>query len=261
MKFIQEPRVRLIASSNIHETNLIDFLTKEAGSWETDARTDADKLSEFSGRICYQSFGSKQGRKTNKEYLEHILSSAHGSVLEHATFTLLFTGVSRSLTHELVRHRAGFGYSQLSQRYVDESETEYIIPDIIAEDPELFSIFEKAIEASHSAYLALTRSISAKIEKERPNLTSTEKRKIARQAARSVLPNATETKIVVTANVRAWRHFLELRGGEGAEPEIRKLAILVFKTLQPNAPNLFADFTIVSCPAGGEMLISRYHKV
>ncbi|MCX7835788.1 MAG: FAD-dependent thymidylate synthase [bacterium] len=261
MKFNQVPRVRLIAFSSLHQANIQDFLEKEADSWNTDATSDAEKLSEFSGRICYQSFGNKQGRKTNKEYLEHILDSAHGSVLEHASFTFLFTGVSRSLTHELVRHRAGFGYSQLSQRYVDESETEFVVPDIIAEDPELFRIFEKAIESAQAAYIHLSKAITEKIDKERPDLTKTDKRKLARQAARSVLPNATETKIVVTANARAWRHFLELRGSEGAEPEIRKLAILVFKNLQHIAPNLFFDFQIAPCPNGGEMLINRFHKV
>lgn len=261
MNYVQEPRVRVIAYSHLSSQGIEDFLEKEAGDWLTDASSDAEKLSEFAGRVCYQSFGQKQGRKSNREYLEHILDSAHGSVLEHSTFTLLFTGVSRSLTHELIRHRAGFGYSQLSQRYVDESDTEYVIPEVIFNHPELLTIFEKAVQFAHQSYLELTNSIAKQVEISHPELSKTEKRKIARQAARSVLPNATETKIVVTANVRAWRHFIELRGSEGAEPEIRKLAILVFRTLKPLAPNLFYDYVVAPCPNGGEMIQSSYRKV
>ena len=84
------------------------------------------------GRVCYMSF-AKPRPGGNHAYLNHILEVGHGSVLEHAVWCLVITGVSRSLTHELVRHRAGFSYSQLSQRYVDESVAEYVEPDAIGE--------------------------------------------------------------------------------------------------------------------------------
>src|SRR5919202_4719305 len=89
----------------------------------------------------------------NAAYLSHIKESGHGSVLEHAVWNFLITGVSRSLTHELIRHRAGMGYSQLSQRYVDESVAEYVEPDCIADNPELHRLWIDAISHAHQAYI------------------------------------------------------------------------------------------------------------
>ena len=111
------------------------FLEDEGMFFTTDTQAAAEILAEIAGRTCYMSFG--KGRKSNQEYIDNILVSKHGSVLEHAVWCLLITGVSRALTHELVRHRAGFGYSQLSQRYVDESEARYVVPPLYQESPEL----------------------------------------------------------------------------------------------------------------------------
>src|SRR5688572_10027416 len=97
--------------------------------WQGDS-TDGERLAEFAGRLCYMSQRNPANRST-REYLENIKKQGHGSVLEHATYSLLLEGVSRSLTHELVRHRAGFAYSQLSQRYVDESEACFVVPPAI----------------------------------------------------------------------------------------------------------------------------------
>ena len=216
----------------------------------------------FSGN-CYMSF-AKPRPGGNNAYLNHIKEVGHGSVTEHAVWNLLFTGVSRSLTHELIRHRAGMGYSQLSQRYVDESVAEYILPDIIAQDPELLQIWSEVIETCHQGYKTLVEKLTKKLydkESSRMDLTSTERRKTARQAARSVLPNATETKIFVTANARALRHFLEQRGAAAAEPEIRKLANQVLDVLQKDSPNLFGDYTKVLLPDGTYEITTQYKKV
>src|SRR5512136_153934 len=104
------------------------FLDDEGCAFTTDTEVPAEVLAEAAGRTCYLSFG--KGRKTNAEYLEHIVASHHGSVLEHAVWNFLVTGISRSLTHELIRHRAGWAYSQLSQRYVDESEARFVCPPL-----------------------------------------------------------------------------------------------------------------------------------
>ena len=173
-------------------------------------------------------------------------------------WNLLFTGVSRSLTHELIRHRAGFGYSQLSQRYVDESSAEYVEPDCIANDPELHRLWLSAIADAHKAYMRLTERLLNVFENE-PDRTL--RRKLARQAARSVLPNATETKIFVTANARALRHFIELRGNRHAETEIRKLAVAVLKLLQREAPNLFGDYRLVPLLDGTFEATTEHRKV
>ncbi|MBK9129007.1 MAG: FAD-dependent thymidylate synthase [Phycisphaerales bacterium] len=225
-------------------------------SWSTDTDVAAQKLCEAAGRLCYMSFG--KGRKSHAEYMAHILESAHGSVLEHAVFNFVFIGVSRSFTHELVRHRAGFGYSQLSQRYVDESQADFIEPVCIAGDPELHAIFEESVRQSHQAYVRLVEGLQ-RVFKDEPDPTL--RRKLARQAARSVLPNATETRIFVTANARAWRHFIEARANEWAEVEIRRVAIKVLRILQQEAPALFGDYRIERLPDGSEVARTDHRKV
>jgi thymidylate synthase (FAD) len=202
------------------------------------------------------SFG--KGRKTNAEYLEHIIGSAHGSVLEHAVWNFIITGVSRSFTHELVRHRAGFAYSQLSQRYVDESTADFIEPDCIADDPELHTIWLESVRQSHDAYCRLVEGLQRTFADE-PDATL--RRKLARQAARSVLPNATETRIFVTANGRAWRHFIEARANEHAEIEIRRVAIQILRILQEESPSLYGDYEILKQPDGTEIARTEHRKV
>src|ERR1700741_1525296 len=107
--------------------------------------TDGERLAEFAGRLCYMSQKNPANRTTS-EYLENIKKQAHGSVLEHANYSLLLEGVSRSLTHELVRHRAGFAYSQLSQRYVDESVADFVVPPAIIGDEALESRWQAQMQ-------------------------------------------------------------------------------------------------------------------
>jgi thymidylate synthase (FAD) len=146
----------------------------------------------------------------------------------------------------------------LSQRYVDESHTDFVEPDIIARDPELHALWTRSIEQCAEAYHQLVAGLSARLEGMND---ATLRRKIARQAARSVLPNATETKIFVTANARALRHFIELRCSEHAEVEIRKLAAAVCRLMQREAPNLFGDYRFVDLPDGTQVVRSDYRKV
>jgi thymidylate synthase (FAD) len=182
----------------------------------------------------------------------------HGSVLEHVVWNFIVTGVSRSFSHELVRHRAGWAYSQLSQRYVDESTADFVEPDIIASDPELHEIWLDAIRRSHQAYVALSNGLADRIEREHPEWKRRDKRKKAREAARSVLPNATETKIFLSANARALRHFIEYRGAADAEPEIRKVALAMLEIMQDRAPALFGDYDVVQL--NGTVATQTQHK-
>jgi len=214
--------------------------------------SNAETLVEVAGRLCYMSFG--KGRKTNSEFIDNIQAHGHGSVLEHANWSLLITGVSRSLTHELVRHRH-FSYSQLSQRYVDEQDVKFIMPSAIKEASTATQhTYERAIAAAKTAYAMLSAELGVKHASIEDPLARVKK---TREAARCVLPNATETKIVVTGNARAFRHFLEMRGSVFAEPEIRKLAGMVLKIMQTEAPNIFSDFELLSDGS----LVCRYHKV
>jgi 5-methylcytosine-specific restriction endonuclease McrA/DNA-binding XRE family transcriptional regulator len=148
--------------------------------------------------------------------------------------------------------------SQLSQRYVDESVAEYVEPDVIASNPELHALWLDAVAHAHQAYMKLVEKL-AEHYKEQPDKTL--RRKLARQAARSVLPNATETKIFVTANARALRHFIEMRGSRHAEVEIRKLAVKVLQIMQTEAPHLFSDYQLVPLPDGTFEANTPHRKV
>ncbi len=220
--------------------------------WDTDA-DGGQALAEFAGRACYQSWKKPNPRTaTNAGYLRHILEVGHLSVLEHGNVTFYLTGVSRSLTHELIRHRH-FSYSQLSQRYVPERDAAMVEPDAIAGDPELHARFLAATEASLQAYTELLEGLEKRFAGVE---NATARRKQARQAARAVLPNATETRIVVTGNYRAWRHFIAMRASEHADVEIRELAVCCLRELQRVAPNVFADFEISTLADGTEVASS-----
>src|SRR6202790_2992969 len=182
MRVLREPTVYVVGRQQVGAAELDRFLADHGVSWQTDTEVAGEHLVEVAGRVCYMSF-AKPRPGGNQAYIGHILEVGHGSVLEHAVWNFLFTGVSRSLTHELIRHRAGFGYSQLSQRYVDESVAEYVEPDCIADDPELHRLWLDAVADSHNAYMRLTEKLLKVFESE-PEKTT--RRKLARQAARSV---------------------------------------------------------------------------
>ena len=219
--------------------------------------TDGERLAEFAGRLCYMSQHNPASRST-RDYLENIKKQGYGSVLEHANYSLLLEGVSRSLTHELVRHRAGFAYSQLSQRYVDESDACFVVPPAIAGDELLEGAWRQQIESAQTAYVSLVTQL---MDRYGWVADKVHRRKMAREAARGVLPNSTETKIVVTGNARAWRTMLELRSSEGAELEIRRLAVMVIRVLSAEAPAFFSDFEIYEADDRREAARIGYHKV
>lgn len=259
-------KVYLVGFNNPFQPGLFEFYQDHR--YDQVAHNGPATLCETGGRLCYLSFNNPRPGG-HEAYIKHIKEVGHGSVLEHAVFTFLITGVSRSLTHELVRHRAGWSYSQLSQRYVDESTAEFVEPDIIAEDPELHALWEKAVAESQRAYVALSLKLNEKLADPTaaaaamlpPDADRTTRRKAARQAARSVLPNACETKIQVTVNARALRHFLEQRGSRHADPEIRKLATAFLLQALRVAPSLFSDYTTSALPDGTFELDTPYPKV
>ncbi len=261
MRIISEPEIYVVGRQTLDQAEVRRFLEDHETSWQTDSDIGSELVVELAGRVCYMSFGGKQFRKTNADYVGNLINQGHGSVLEHAVWDLLITGVSRSLTHELVRHRAGTGISQLSQRYVDESTADFVEPGIIAGDPALHEIWLRSVQASHQAYNELVEALAQRVEAEHPGLSRTTRKKMAREAARSVLPNATETKVLFSANARALRWIITLRGGEGAEPEIRKLAVKLCRLMQQEAPNLFGDFEIVRLPDGSEGVSAGHVKV
>lgn len=311
-KYFERANIYVVGRQVMPADEVQRFLDDEGAVWVTDSENPAERIPELAGRVCYMSFGEKQGRKDNASYLGHILQVGHGSVLEHTVFSLMFTGISRSLTHELIRHRAGFGYSQLSQRYVDESEANFIVPPALQGLTHLEQKLREFCEQSLKVYGELTEALaeqyatpeglvdfalreemlvegeSGKFSFDEPvagrnglsvaewreavasdgdaakafkRMTIRARRKSAREAARAVLPNATETKIFVTGNARAWRHFIELRGDIHAEAEIRALACDVCRLLVKEAPNLFGDYEVVKLGDGSERTRTKHRKV
>lgn len=237
-------RVQLIAKT--------EFLAPTDVPWSTDA-DGGPALLEFAGRACYQSWSKPNPRTaTNAAYLRHIIDVGHFSVLEHASVSFYITGISRSCTHELIRHRH-FSYSQLSQRYVPEHDSQVVVPPGMEDDAELLEIFTAAADASRATYSELLARLEAKFA-DQPNAVL--RRKQARQAARAVLPNATETRIVATGNYRAWRHFIAMRASEHADVEIRRLAIECLRQLVDVAPQVFSDFEISTLADGTEVATS-----
>ena len=218
--YYYEPRITLLAKPAFTAPEHLGV------AWLGES-TAGEQLAEFAGRLCYMSQRNPAGR-TTRDYLENIKRQGHGSVLEHANYSLLFEGVSRSLTHELVRHRAGFAYSQLSQRYVDEKDASFVVPPAVAGDEALERAWRSQVDGALASYIALVEQL---MERYAWVGDKVHRRKMAREAARGVLPNSTETKIVVTANARAWRTMLELRSSEGAELEIRRLAVATLRLL------------------------------
>ncbi|KAA1251483.1 FAD-dependent thymidylate synthase [Mycobacterium simiae] len=237
-------RVQLIAKT--------DFLALPDVPWTTEA-DGGSALVEFAGRACYQSWSKPNPRTaTNAGYIKHIIDVGHFSVLEHASVSFYVTGISRSCTHELIRHRH-FSYSQLSQRYVPETAAHVVVPPGMEDDSELQQILTAAADASRATYIELLAKLEAKFADQSNAVL---RRKQARQAARAVLPNATETRIVVTGNYRAWRHFIAMRATEHADVEIRRLAIECLRQLADVAPAVFADFEVTTLADGSEVATS-----
>lgn len=270
MKFVNRPRIELVHRPVLEPDGIQRFLKEHSRDWPEFqnrldpsygiADQDAEWIVEMSARLCYLSFGGN-GRN-HHDHIVHLLEVAHGSTLEHSMFGFLIWNVSRSLTHELVRTRQGVAYSQLSQRYVDESDTDFVVPPAIealaAVQPDLRAKWDGHMRISAELYKELVDALGA-MYCELPD--PTERRKKARQAARSVLPNATETKIAVSMNARALRWFIQMRANAAADVEIRRLAVEMYRVAVKVAPLLFYDMKIVPLPDGTEGIESTHHKV
>lgn len=208
-------------------------MTARDGGFSWTDTEDADLLAEFAGRSCYESWNRPNPKtRENADYLKHILEVGHESVLEHATVTFYIEGVSRALTHELIRHRM-LSYSQASQRFIKMDEAEYVLPPAIKEDSKAGRAVSQAFTVARSAYRYLLDAL--KVEGDDLKV------KQIREAARAVLPNCTSTSIVVTGNHRAWRDVIKKRWHVAADAEIRELAGLLLTHLRKVAPGTYQD--------------------
>lgn len=236
---------------------------------------DCEKIVASAAKLCYSSSGVEdimEGLTTEKtnDFLEKLVSMGHESPIEHVTFTFGIEGVSRSLTHQLVRHRLA-SYSQKSQRYVTEGQFDYIIPPEIEKIPEAKALFLQSMEEDQKIYDELTVILKEKHYKDLIALGKPEKQaksiaeKRAIEDARYILPNACETKIICTMNARTLINFFHHRCCERAQWEIREMAVQMLKLVKEVAPTLFgqAGPSCVSgnCPEGrmtcGKMIEKR----
>lgn len=224
-----------------------------------------EAICKTAGQLCYMSFGPKRTKNADADrYFDNLIRSGHGSVLEHANITMLCYGISRSLTHELVRHRAGFAYSQVSQRYVSGKVLRFVERPEFQADKGLHAEFEARIDRTASEYETIAKRLIKRQSKGTAILSGEKKtdlRKRVQQCARSVLTNETEAPIFVTGNLRAWRHFLAMRASEHAEIEIRALAFKTFLCLKEIAPIIFGDFETINLSDGTKAIKTPYPKV
>lgn len=275
---VTAPRIYLIAQTRVNFDEIHRYLVDQYGDsavdlpdamdWLTCAgsasnASDSGVLCETAGRLCYLSFVKRRPGGT-PEYIQHILESGHGSVLEHTAFSVLIAGVPRSFTHELVRHRAGAAYSQQSQRYVNEADAQFVMPADVMKHPDAANLWQEAVQQAKDTYKKLADVMAACMDTGDASQTVEQRRelrKIVRQSARAVLPESTASQIVCTLNARAWRHFFELRTSRYADTLMRKVAFMVWCILRTKSPEIFSDYAEVPLPDGTVELQTKYRKV
>ena len=245
-RLITKPSVRVVARTVIDE--------KEIVAWadENGIRDDMGQIPEpvlqvldgsytggiveFAGRHCYRSWW--KGRKTY-DYIENIIESNHGSVLEHLNLSFVISGVSRTLSHEMVRHRVGVAISQESQRYVSAEDIRFVIPPLYLwlsgndiTSPMITKWASHCYDAlaGYNDMLGGLQDATLTYEADRKGMMLDGKRRT--EAARSLLPGCAETRMTWTANIRLLRHFLQMRGGTPADLEIRRMAIEMYCAIE-----------------------------
>jgi thymidylate synthase (FAD) len=266
-RYLKEPGVVLLSKPSVDLSGMTDFLDDlDFGDYLNDPidLPSGAQLCKTAGQLCYMSFGEKRTKNIDAEkYFNNILSSSHGSVLEHANYSFLLYGISRSLTHELITHRL-LSKSQVSQRYISGKMLRFVERPEYQNNEVLHLMFEKRINQAIWEYLTIATLLAERQEAGEAILSAeakTDLRKKINQAARSCLPNETEAPTIVTTNIRAWRHIIEARASEHAETEIRAVAMKVFYLLQATEPILFADYDVVYLADGTEAVRTKYRKV
>ena len=226
---IATPEVTLLAHTTIDE-NVLDVDHMNVGGTRMgldESAMGVDTLAEFAGRACYRAERKPNpATRANKDYLANIIRQQHTSVLEHASASFYITGVSRALLAEITRHRH-LSFSVQSQRFVDESNANIVVPPAIRDNDGAIMILEEVMDDVAPAYQDLVTYL---VDKGLP-------RKQAREAARAVLPNMTEVRMVVTGNLRAWRDVLTRRLAPAADAEMREVADLICTELEAIAPH------------------------
>lgn len=224
MTNIVTPQVQLLAHTTIDEKSISEWMSIQDGS------TDAETLLTMAGRNCYRSFHRpNEATYNDADYLRRTLGDqGHWSIAEHATATLYFTGVSRAFLAELTRHRH-LSFSVESQRFIDANDANIVAPPAIRshKDPYVLRNFADAADEAIAAYM-LTRDELGALPKKQRN-----------EAARALLPNCVETRMVVTANLRAWHEVIQRRTQPDADAEMQEVMRLAREALHTVSPIIF----------------------
>jgi len=269
MRILYQPKVYLVGKTRIEEEGFNEFLKDNDLLWPTELDSpEGQRLIEMFGRNCYMSYGQKAGSLTNEAYLDNLLGFnrpgiAHGSVTEHISYNFMVVGAGRGFTHEQVRHRAGFAYSQLSTRYCDfEREKEegtwdpgFCVPPLAQLTEETKKHFEETLRQAvvnyTKAYHLISRDISEKFKDYLGTMTERQQktfvRKAARGAARDLLPIGTEAILGMTGNVRAIWNTIAMRAAEPAEPQIREVYVQVARIMEKELPGIFKGMSYKKC--------------
>jgi thymidylate synthase (FAD) len=246
-----EPEVFLVGRPKLDYEAIAEYLREVGGqSWlerldRDQLDIDAQNLAEFAGKICYRSWepglnpNVRKVRDDQVQYLQNILASAHGSVLEHVNFTFVLHNVSRVFTHEVIRHRPGTAISQESLRFVRLDELPFWFPEWALEDPELTKRATALLESMES----FQQWMAGHFELDDDTVKMHEK-KHKTSFMRRFAPEGVATGLVWTANVRALRHTIEARTDPGAEEEIRLVFGKIGDIMKAEAPALFGDYEV-----------------
>jgi thymidylate synthase (FAD) len=251
--YLKSPGFSILAVPSFTPDAMRGFLEGFDVDWDVDdylndqhdengAIPDGANLAMTAGQLCYMSFGAaRTRRKDAKSYFDKTVRiGGHGSIIEHCNYTVLFWGVDRAFTHELVRHRAGMAYSQLSQRYVSGKLLRFVERAEFQDDVALHDEFERRIDVARKEYDYLAQELRRTINVE--GLSKTEARKAVNQAARNCLPNETEAPILATGNARSWRHIIHMRASKHADTPIRRAIYQLGCALIDLEPHIFGDF-------------------
>lgn len=248
MRFV-EPKVFKIAETKLTNDNVLAWLKSIDGD-ECLAHvngSDGEKLIELAGRRCYKSYKAglnpnvTKVRTNSEEYHENVLKAKHGSILEHTSVSFAFENVSRVFTHELVRHRAGTAMSQESLRYVRLTNIDFWVPEIFKSQGEekyniALDVIKSTVEACEDAQAKLAKLFDIENIKD-----FTTKKKLT-SAFRRLAPDGLATGIIFTANLRSWRHIIEMRTSEHAEEELRLVIGQLAKILEQDYPFILQDY-------------------
>lgn len=249
---------------------LVPFFVADTSRYQLpEGGTHSERGIAMAGKVCYDSYGA-DGRPIY-DHIKTLIESKHGSVLEHANVSLFIGGISRACSHEIVRHRAGFAFSQRSTRYTAENDAAMVLEPFLAnlfvtwgwkwnevsemwqpnldlqsgdlkDRPEIEVVEQFIVNFAQSLnrYAVVVRDLEILLKDDFIN--PRDLRKAVRGKARNLLPHSLETRMVMTGNLRAWRHFIEQRSSRYAEPEIRRLSNYIFNVLHGLAPTVFEDY-------------------